>query len=71
MKPSRFRVSPVMTTSISLHSYDAQVCIITMELDEMWLGVAESTSHSQLEGRGACSPDVELANPRRRRDISP
>ncbi len=30
----------------------------------------ESTSHSQLGGRGACSPDVELANPRRRRDIS-
>ena len=30
----------------------------------------ESTSHSQLEGRGACSPDVELANPRQRRDIS-
>ncbi len=29
-----FRVSPVMTTSISLHSNDAQVCIITMELDE-------------------------------------
>ena len=42
MKPSRFRVSPVMTTS-----------------------------HSQLEGRGACSPDAELANPRRRRDNSP
>ena len=34
MKPSRFRVSPVMTTSISLHKYDAQVCIIFMELDE-------------------------------------
>ena len=31
----------------------------------------ESTSHSQLGGRGACSPDVELANPRHRRDISP
>ena len=68
--PSRFRVSPVMTTSISLHNYDAPVCIIIMELDEKWLGVAESTSHSQLEGRGACSPDAELANPRQRRDIS-
>ena len=32
--PNWFRVSPVMTTSISLHSYDAQVCIITMELYE-------------------------------------
>ena len=26
-----------MTTSISLHKYDAQVCIILMELDEMRL----------------------------------
>ena len=60
-----------MTTSISLHSYDAQVCIITMEPHSMRLGVAESTSHSQLGGRGACSPDVELAYPRRRRDIFP
>ena len=51
--------------------YDAPVCIIIMELDEKWLGVAESTSHSQLESRGACSPDAELANPRRRRDNSP
>ena len=31
----------------------------------------ESTSHSQLGGRGACSPDAELANHRRRRYISP
>ena len=30
---TKFRVSPVMTTSISLHNYDAQVCIIIMELD--------------------------------------
>ena len=30
----------------------------------------ESTSHSQLGGRGACSPDVELANPRRARYLS-
>ena len=34
---SRFRVSPVMTTSISLHKYDATACIILMELDEMRL----------------------------------
>ena len=67
---SRFRVSPVMTTSISLHKYDATACIIFMEPHSMWLGVAESTSHSQLGGRGACSPDAELANPRQRRDIS-
>ena len=33
--------------------------------------LSESTSHSQLGGRGACSPDAELANPRRRRYISP
>ena len=31
----------------------------------------ESTSHSQLGGRGACSPDEELANHRQRRYISP
>ena len=31
----------------------------------------ESTSHSQLGGRGACSPDEESANHRRRRYISP
>ena len=31
----------------------------------------ESTSHSQLGGRGACSPDEELANHRHRRYISP
>ena len=37
----------------------------------MWLGAAESTSHSQLGGRGACSPDAELANSRQRRDNSP
>ena len=46
---TKFRVSPVMTTSISLHSYDAQVCIITMELDEMRLverKLDESTSHT-------------------------
>ena len=59
-----------MTTSISLHKYDATACIIFMEPHSMWLGVAESTSHSQLGGRGACSPDEELANSRRRRDIS-
>ena len=51
--------------------YDAPVCIIFMEPHSMWLGVAESTSHSQLEGRGACSPDAELANHRHRRYISP
>ena len=33
--------------------------------------LVESTSHSQLGGRGACSPDAELANHRRRRYISP
>ena len=32
-KSKLFRVSPVMTTSISLHSYDARCCIITMQLD--------------------------------------
>ena len=61
-----------MTTSIPLHNYDATACIIIMEplrCGSMSL-LIESTSHSQLEGRGACSPDAELANPRRRRDIS-
>ena len=61
-----------MTTSISLHKYDATACIIFMEplrCGSMSL-LIESTSHSQLGGRGACSPDAELANPRQRRDIS-
>ena len=28
---TKFRVSPVMTTSIPLHRYDATVCIISMQ----------------------------------------
>ena len=49
----RFRVSPVMTTSISLHNYDAQVCIVIMELDETrlnelahWIHFAFATRRS-------------------------
>ena len=63
----------VMTTSISLHKYDATACIIFMEPHSNGSTnlFVESTSHSQLGGRGACSPDEELANHRRRRYISP
>ena len=33
-----------MTTSISLHKYDATACIILMELDKMWLDERSSTN---------------------------
>ena len=52
---TKFRVSPVMTTSISLRNYDALVCIIIVELDKTGSGhlLSESTSHTPPEDRQA------------------
>ena len=53
LRTNWFRVSPVMTTSISLHNCDAQVCITIMELDETrlnelahWIHFAFATRRS-------------------------
>ena len=54
---TKFRVSPVMTTSIPLHKYDARSCIIFMQRPgEMRLGerkLSESTSYIPPEDRQA------------------
>ena len=51
LRTNWFRVSPVMTTSISLHNYDATACIIIMEQWDAarWAQLVESTSHTPLK----------------------